>query len=135
VSIRPEWIAREDNTYADKLSKLWEKWYKLTPAATQRTNALAAAFSDEKGAVPAVLSIPFNQIGNALDRHRTTTKRTTLIYPVWPGQRWWTDLQSATNASATITLGTSTDVLQRMHTDSAELCFPSWTIRASVLLH
>ena len=33
LTMYPEWVPREENTYADQLSKAWENWYRLSRTA------------------------------------------------------------------------------------------------------
>ena len=80
------WLPRELNTRADRLSKRVPNRWKLN---TVTVDILKAAFPDMTWDFP-----DLNQIKNHLTRAETLRLDTLLIHPVWPAAAWWNKVVS-----------------------------------------
>ena len=75
------WIPREKNKVADRLSKA------LATRAVVRPDILRLV--REASPVPSVLIPSFNDIGASIDNLRMTKAAATVILPYWPSRTWW----------------------------------------------
>ena len=85
-----EWVPREDNSKADKLSKRVPIAWSLSPDALQ---SLEAAFPPDPQ-TPVVLP-DLNQYANILREAKTDGASLILVHPVWPALAWWHYISSA----------------------------------------
>ena len=85
----PEWVPREENTLADKLSKAWEQWYLLCPKALGRVHGLIAEAKHSTHRAARVVNVPFNQIRNVLHHAKEESSVICLVHPLWHAQSWW----------------------------------------------
>jgi hypothetical protein len=110
-----EWVPREENKEADRLSKRWADWYRLTERARAGLEKVAATGN------MTLKNPPFNEIANTIREAQGNRRDILLVAPIWRGQAWWPALSQHTH-------------FQIPHSDIApphnELTFknPFWTI-------
>ena len=135
VSLFPEWVRREDNSTADKLSKAWENWYLMSDAGKLALHAARRA-APAQYAQLAVTNVPFNQVQNVIQHHKAARSAVCLIHPQWTAQSWWPVRTGARKWDAV--LGATQDVLSSDPNDTAAGSIPlsdkpRWQIMASIL--
>ena len=96
VSCSYEWIRREENTVADKLSKAIGLQLTLKKQVLQMIEAKCGSTAPwrlqhvlEKPQ-QRILAVPnFNHIGDTLRIIQQHKLRAVIVYPAWPAQPWW----------------------------------------------
>ena len=131
MSIRPDWIPREENTHADKLSKLFERWFKLAPEYEETVRTLSEQYAASTGGVAPLSNVPFNLIGNEINKAKAASAALCIIHPIWPAQSWWPILHK--NIRTSRELGTADRVLQSNYNDADRISFPHWRMQASIV--
>jgi hypothetical protein len=121
-----EWVPREDNTRADKLSKRVPIAWSLTPAALR---TLESTFPPNP-LTPVVLP-DLNQYANVLRTAREDKATLILVHPVWPAMAWWHYISSACTRHVDLPLANTTLVAVRG--DSKRHGPKRWKMRASLL--
>lgn len=128
VILRAQWVPREENTYADELSKRWEQWFKLSPQTEQKVRGLIASLNPKPKVDPTIVNVPFNQIANAVQSVRAERGTACIIHPSWPAQSWWPVIRSA--AINRWNIGSVEDALTP---HNSALPPPRWNLLASVV--
>src|SRR6185437_8338090 len=129
MSLRAHWIPRDENSFADKLSKRWESWYRLSPASEATVAGfITTAHASDKRLIR-LLNVPFNQISNAVASAEADRSRVCIIHPRWTAQSWWPKLESRTTAQ--LQLGPASAVLSALPHDT--IAAPRWILRASIV--
>jgi hypothetical protein len=102
VTCSYEWIRREENEKADRLSKAVDLQLALRPAVVsliERKCGPTAPFEKEhviRRSLKRVLATPnFNQIANTLHIILQYKIKAVIVYPVWPAQPWWPTMSKA----------------------------------------
>lgn len=131
IDLQPEWVPREENTQADRLSKAWEDWYRLAAGAMERVCRLRSECKHSAHRHAPIVNVPFNQIRNALHTARAERRAVCVVYPAWPAQSWMEMIRSA--EVATTSLGPVTQALEPPPRDSPLEGCPRWRLDASVL--
>lgn len=131
VRLVPEWVPREENTLADKLSKAWEQWYLLCPKALGRVHGLIAEAKHSTHRAARVVNVPFNQIRNVLHHAKEESSVICLVHPLWQAQSWWEIVREAEVAS--IPLGPVQHALVPPPDDSPWEGRPRWRLDATIL--
>ena len=125
-----EWVPREENKAADKLSKSLERKWTLRNATRQ--------FLLSKWACPPlhlvtqIVDPEFNAIGHAIREAQKECKRIILVFPGWPAQSWW--LEIGKYALEMIEIGTADFVfesIQKYQRIGANT--PDWKFFAALL--
>lgn len=125
ITIRPQWVPREENTFADQLSKRWDNWFRLGTAAERAVRKLMKSY----GQPLQLLNIPFAQIQNAVAKIAADRSVACIVHPRWVAQSWWKPLDSHTRAR--IELGTADAVLTPRAGDP--IPSPRWILLASIV--
>jgi len=128
ITIRPQWVPREENTFADQLSKRWADWYRLNPKAVNTVQRMIARY-DMKQKIP-IVNVPFGQIQNAVAKAAADRATICIIHPRWTAQSWWIALQNYTRAREV--LGTAEAVLVPRAQDP--VAPPRWDLLASIAI-
>jgi hypothetical protein len=131
VSLHPEWVPREENTQADRLSKAWENWYLLKPDALEQVRKLRAESKHRVHREAEVLNVPFNQIRNVLHAAKADKRSVCIVYPAWTAQSWMQVLKGA--EVAYVRLGQIQSVLTPPPKGSPLEGCPQWRVDASIV--
>ena len=104
--VRPSyrWIRRELNTEADELSKSAGKKWQL------RKEVIVLLSAQWLSATVQLECPDFSRIGNVLKEAQRDRKKFVLVYPGWPGQSWWLEIQRY--AKQTVVLGSASSVFE-----------------------
>ena len=130
ITLHPQWVPREENTLADKLSKKWESWYKLSQAASEEASAFAGRMGESLTEQWEVLNVPFNQIRDVVQRAKAESSKICVVHPTWFAQSWWPIVQA--NTAARKVLGEAANVLEAFD-DRSDKPKPRWTLVVSAL--
>jgi hypothetical protein len=121
-----EWLPREQNTWADKLSKRVPYHWTLSQIAQE---VVEGAFPSHLGLQ--VIMPDLNQIANALATASLQGDAIVLIHPVWPAMAWWHYIN--THSTRHTALPTA-DTTLRATRDGKTVVGPKrWNMRASLL--
>lgn len=135
------WVPREQNSWADVLSKVFDQHWALSQTAVQLIDKTFGPVRllqegkslyniDEKDRQTTLLCIPdFNTIPNTLATARTLRLRLCLVYPGWSGQPWWPYIQTV--ARATLELPPAQVTLKAAN--AVKPLLPRWRMFASVV--
>ena len=131
ITLYPEWVPRAQNSIADRLSKAWENWHKITPRTLHRAELLANGWKQRLGkdAIP-VINVPFNQIRNVFHSLKAENKTACVIHPIWNAQSWW--LLVGEKCVDREELGVVSEALEGFKAQFARDC-PNWLLAGSVV--
>jgi len=89
ITARVEWVPRELNRAADKLSKTWADWWRLKPSVLRAL---------QKEGKSDIINTPFGVIGEKLTEIATRGRgRQWMVVPDWQ-TTWWPKLSSLGSA-------------------------------------
>ena len=103
-----EWVPREENKTADKLSKSLERKWKLRTATRQFL--LSKWAWPPHDTITQIADPEFNAIGHTIREAQKDRKRVVLVFPGWSAQSWWLEIRKY--ASEIIFLGTADFVFE-----------------------
>ena len=130
LTMYPEWVPREENTYADSLSKAWENWYRLSREAYEEVQCMLGRAPNRRIRHAPIQNVSFNQIRNALQHAEEKAESVCIIHPRWEGQSWWPALIAARVYHRE--LGPVSAVLMPPPEDALGRK-PDWSLHASVV--
>ena len=103
-----EWVPREENKTADKLSKSMERTWKLRTATR---HFLLSKWAHPPHTDATDIENPeFNAIGHVIREAQKERKRVVLVFPGWSAQSWWLEIRK--HALEVIFLGTADFVFE-----------------------
>ena len=102
VTAAYRWIKRAQNAEADRLSKAsgkqWTLLQEVQVLLANRWNRPDTTFECPE----------FNCIGQTVREAQRSRKRLVLVYPAWPAQSWWLEVNRF--ATETVSLGKATKI-------------------------
>lgn len=136
--IRPvfEWVPREQLSHVDALSKLLDRAWQLRPRvlawlASVLPGPLTASWSDDPRHILFLLP-NFNAVSQAVTQARIRQKRVCIVYPCWPNQPWWPQVEAL--ASHRFELPRACDAFEPSWLESPiGTGPPEWRVFAAVL--
>ena len=126
VTAAYRWIRRTQNAEADRLSKASGKQWLLR----QDVQAFLMSKWNQPGTI---FECPeFNCIGQTIRQAQKARQRMVLVYPEWPAQSWWLEVNRW--AKETISLGKATKIFMPLEAwQYIGAAKPSWEFFASLL--
>jgi hypothetical protein len=118
VMLNVEWTPRDNLKEADKLSKIWETWPKLSEKSYLK---ILRAFPGCPVIIP-----PSNKIPSTIVRIQAQ-QSTVLVHPIWQGEKNWWPLVLSERIKV-ISLGKFNEVFNQH-----DLKLPKWNFQASLI--